>query len=64
MKWVKRKYKLKAGDRRTIRKFLLFPKTLDKVTIWLEFVDIKQIVEKKSVKKINGGFKWKSIKFK
>ena len=37
MRWKSRDYKCwKSGDKRTLKKFLLFPKTIIKETRWLE----------------------------
>jgi len=38
MKW----YQPKPGDTRVISKFLLFPRTINSITRWLEFAEIKQ----------------------
>jgi hypothetical protein len=60
MRWIKRKYKLKdkLKQKRTIKRFLLFPQTLQHETRWLEVAEIEQSV-------LNRGrsYKWKSIKF-
>ena len=58
MKWVKKKYKLKKNQTRVIKRFLLFPKTLDEVTRWLEVAKIHQaVIEHKN------GRKWLSINY-
>jgi len=61
MKWIKRKYRLEPlkGQTNVIKRFLYFPLTLEKKTIWLEKVEIIQ-----SCVKYKDGYKWKSIKFK
>jgi hypothetical protein len=47
MKWIKRepkpKEEIKICSKRVIRKFLLYPKTIDYETRWLEYVTIEQI---------------------
>ena len=42
MRWIPDRCKFNAGDLRTKRKFLLFPKTLQCETRWWESVDIIQ----------------------
>ena len=41
MRWTKAEYNL--GDVRFIERFLLFPKTIEKETRWLEYAVIKQV---------------------
>ena len=59
MKWTRRKYRLKGKEPRIVKRFLIFPKTIEFETRWLETVKIEQ-----SVVKQKGKYKWKSIKYK
>ena len=55
MRWKKKQKKIKnttehysVGDTRIITKFLFFPKCINDEYRWLEFANIKQVLEKQT----------------
>jgi len=61
MRWINRKHRLQSrlNEKRTVKRFLIIPRTLGIETRWLERVKIEQaIVGNKRT------YKWKSIKYK
>jgi len=54
----KNKLQDRKNEMRIVKRFLFLPKTIKRKTKWLCFAEISQCVMK-----VNGKYKWKSIKF-